>query len=78
MDACLWREREGVEPTIPVDAPGPTILKTAGPTRTHPLPSIYFAAEIRARTRAAWISFLRGICFGAQPISGSGPFRLMP
>ena len=78
MDACLWREREGVEPTIPVDAPGPTILKTAGPTRTHPLPSIYFAAEIRARTRAAWSSFLRGICFGAQPISGSGPFRLMP
>ncbi len=33
-----WREREGVEPTVPVEAPGPTILKTAGPTGAHPLP----------------------------------------
>ena len=34
----LWREREGVEP--PVDTVGrpPTDLKSAKPTRAHPLP----------------------------------------
>ena len=33
-----WREREGVEPTAPTEGPGPTDLKSAKPTRTHPLP----------------------------------------
>ena len=36
----LWREREGVEP--PVDTVGcpPTDLKSAKPTRAHPLPGL--------------------------------------
>jgi len=34
-----WREREGVEPTAPTEGPGPTDLKSAKPTGTHPLPS---------------------------------------
>ena len=33
-----WREREGVEPTAPTEGPGPTDLKSAKPTGTHPLP----------------------------------------
>jgi len=33
-----WREREGVEPTIPTEGPGSTDLKSEKPTRTHPLP----------------------------------------
>ena len=33
-----WREREGVEPTAPTEGSGPTDLKSAKPTRTHPLP----------------------------------------
>ena len=33
-----WREREGVEPTAPTAGPGPTDLKSAKPTRAHPLP----------------------------------------
>ena len=33
-----WREREGIEPTAPTEGPGPTDLKSAKPTRTHPLP----------------------------------------
>ena len=38
LEAELWREREGVEP--PVDTVGcpPTDLKSAKPTRAHPLP----------------------------------------
>jgi len=34
----LWREREGVEPTAPTAGLPPTVLKTAGATRPHPLP----------------------------------------
>ena len=33
-----WREREGVEPTAPTAGLPPTMLKTAGATRPHPLP----------------------------------------
>ena len=36
--AFAWREREGVEPTTPTEGPGPTDLKSAKPTGTHPLP----------------------------------------
>ena len=35
-----WREREGVEPTAPTAGPGPTDLKSANPTRDHPLPRL--------------------------------------
>ncbi len=35
-----WREREGVEPTAPTEGPGPTDLKSAKPTGTHPLPRL--------------------------------------
>ena len=41
-----WREREGVEPTAPTEGPGPTDLKSAKPTRTHPLPR-----RLRSRPR---------------------------
>ncbi len=34
----LWRECEGVEPTAPTAGLGPTDLKSARPTGTHPLP----------------------------------------
>ena len=33
-----WREREGVEPTAPTAGLLPTELKSAKPTRAHPLP----------------------------------------
>ena len=38
FDRRWWREREGVEPTTPTEGPGPTDLKSAKPTGTHPLP----------------------------------------
>ena len=38
MPVLAWREREGVEPTAPTAGPGPTDLKSAKPTRAHPLP----------------------------------------
>ena len=34
----LWREREGVEPTVPTEGPGPSDLKSVEPTGAHPLP----------------------------------------
>ena len=33
-----WREREGVEPTVPTAGPGPSDLKSVEPTGAHPLP----------------------------------------
>ena len=42
-----WREREGVEPTAPTEGPGPTDLKSAKPTRTHPLPCRYQSTWIQ-------------------------------
>ena len=44
-----WREREGVEPTAPTEGPGPTDLKSAKPTGTHPLPR-----RLRSRPREMW------------------------
>lgn len=34
----MWREREGVEPTVPVEGLPPTDLKSAETTGPHPLP----------------------------------------
>ena len=34
----LWREREGVEPTVDTVGCPPSDLKSAKPTRAHPLP----------------------------------------
>ena len=47
-----WREREGVEPTAPTEGPGPTDLKSAKPTRTHPLPKQDLRRRMTARSNS--------------------------
>jgi len=56
-----WREREGVEPTAPTEGPGPTDLKSARPTGTHPLPR-----HLRSRKRPLTARLEYSLCRHVQ------------